>query len=113
MIRIKKLLGESFDLETGRSSTKSLVITNGTKEAVIEVSEPDAVKVLELMALERYRPEPEPKIPAQIPPQMVMVPEDEVEYYGGGDYEEEPPVDEDDYDPGESYADRRSGASSI
>jgi len=49
MIRVVQLLGDSFDLETGKELPRRLVLTNGTSKFEIAVSDLEAAGVLELM----------------------------------------------------------------
>jgi hypothetical protein len=131
MIRVKKVVGESYDLETGQQSQKALMLENAKGATVlIPVSEEDIHAVLELMAADLY-PDNGPKA---IPPSPSFVGTDTVQatqqdldngYYGpdsfggtdeGSHYDlsaTRPASEDDDYDPGEQYGDSSSGLPSI
>jgi len=63
MIRVKKVVGETFDLETGQGFNKGLVLVNDKGTSVtIEVTEADVGAVIELMADEKDNgPKPKPE----------------------------------------------------
>jgi len=135
MIRVKKVVGETFDLETGQGFSKGLVLVNDKGTSVtIEVTEEDVGAVLELMADERDNspgPYRTAKVPEGSPTDLVAAFDEAVadtahisadnlengyygpESFGGQDYENGPASDEDDYDPGETYGDASSGLPSI
>lgn len=126
MIRVKKVVGESFDLETGEGFSKGLLLSNDLGDtAVIEASEEDINAVLELMVSEKEKPKRVRK-PQGSPTELqeafsqavtdtVHVRSEDLEngYYGPETYENGPASAEDDYDPGEVYGDASSGLPSI
>lgn len=56
MIRVVRIAGESFDLETKKELPKSLVLSNGTRELSVYVDDDTAAEVLKMM-LEGTRPD--------------------------------------------------------
>jgi hypothetical protein len=101
MIRVKRVIGESIDLETGATTGKGIVLTNGVSEMAIEVDDAAIEGVLRLIAevggpvralLE------EDTDPAPDPPRTHVV-------------ESGLQLPDDDWDPGESYG--GGGATSI
>lgn len=48
-IRVTRIMGESFDLETGHQLPKSIVLTNGVKEIPVFVDDDVALAVIEMM----------------------------------------------------------------
>ena len=50
MIRVKKVIGESIDLETGASTNKGIVLTNGVSEIIVEVDDATIEAILRLIA---------------------------------------------------------------
>jgi len=56
MIRVCRILGEGFDLETGQAYDKALVITNDITEIVVPASEEIIEKILLLYAESRGAP---------------------------------------------------------
>lgn len=71
MIFIKRITGESFDLETGSQLPKNLVLSNGTSEVSIPVTDEVAMTVVQLMAgavgLPMPVPQDEPTEPEETP----------------------------------------------
>jgi hypothetical protein len=59
MITVKRITGESYDLETGEEIPKTLVLSNGSQEVSIAVDDETAVEVVKLMVgrQEPMRPE--------------------------------------------------------
>jgi hypothetical protein len=49
MIKVVRIAGESFDLETRQGTPKSLVLSNGTRELSIPVGDKVALEVLAMM----------------------------------------------------------------
>lgn len=49
MISVIRIIGESYDLVTGNESPKSLVLTNGSQEVAIAISDKDLSRVLTLL----------------------------------------------------------------
>lgn len=49
MIIVKRITGESFDLETGEQIPKTLVLSNGEREATIIIDDAAALTVVKLM----------------------------------------------------------------
>jgi len=50
MIVVKRIAGESYDLETGAAIPKSLVLSNGSQELSILIDDDTAAAVIQFMA---------------------------------------------------------------
>lgn len=121
MIRVVRLAGESFDLETGAQLPKALILSNGMREFSLHVDDETAMAVVQMMAeleaLHRKKAEPgngakpapqEPELEvaqppvaeSQLWPSTVDAPEDE-------DFSEEV------REPGEEYNDPATGVGSL
>jgi len=111
MIRVTRIAGESYDLESGRSLPKALVLSNGVRELQVFVDDEVAVQVLQLMELVEAAPvqaaKPQPKIQpkAKAPAEPVMA--------TIGDEEDNSNVELDGSEPGEEYSDSATGAASL
>jgi hypothetical protein len=129
MIRVKKVVGESFDLETGQGTPKGLVLANNNGHTVVvEVSDEDVEAILALMADERNAGPKPASLGAEVREDApgprpggtdtLKVTQDELNgYYRGNPDDFDLPgtrsSPEDDYDPGETYGDMSSGLPSI
>jgi hypothetical protein len=60
MIFVKRITGESFDLETGSQLPKAIVLSNGASEVSISVNDEDAMAVVQLMVDSAGSKEPTP-----------------------------------------------------
>ena len=49
MIVVKRITGESYDLETGEEIPKTLVLSNGIREMAVAIDDETAVEVVKLM----------------------------------------------------------------
>lgn len=123
MIKVTRIAGESFDLETKQEMPKALILSNGKREYAIYVDDETAKAVVELMmeslparavpknggsSSTNTRPTPErPVIPVAEPelaaPEMATV----------GDAPETEPDDNIGMEPGEEYNDPTTGAESL
>lgn len=143
MILIKRIVGESLDLETGEEISRGLLLTNGISEVVVPVDDeflktvillmhemrggppmPEAQPVQETPApsavVKNNVPTPQ-KVPATVAP-FVMEPRPDVmeEHLASGavadfmgDLESGDFAPEEDFDPGETYEDPDTGVDSI
>ena len=117
MIRVKKVVGESFDLETGKGSSKGLLLVNDNGDTIlVEVGDDTVQAVIGMMAAEQP-----PSRRAHTPPAATSSVEadllnDVYQGFEGTDEEshyESYPASDDDYDPGEQYGDPSSGLPSV
>jgi hypothetical protein len=103
MIRVTRIIGESYNVETGETVSKLLVVTNGVDEVAIPIGDAYVESVIRLLTAEPITPQvPKNTVPAK--PKR------------NGRKTAEPvktadPVDLDDYDPGESYPQDSEGSS--
>lgn len=106
MIRVTRVIGETYDLETGRESGKLLVLTNGQDEVSIPISDEDLMAVIGLV---QKGDEPHPEDRA--------VPEQYQEYVEQSMARQDTPPMPDDDEPGElhgdEYDDMLTGTASI
>lgn len=70
MIVVSKVLGESFDFVSGREMGKSLVLTDGQREIVVQVSDEDVRRVLELGLQTGRQVAPAPSLVDQDPGEL-------------------------------------------
>jgi len=102
MIRVKRVIGESIDLETGVATGKGIVLTNGKSEIVIEVDDAAINAIMHLMV------EVGGPVRALLDEDVDRAPDPPVTHTESEDLYI---PDEDDRDPGESYG--GGGISSI
>ncbi len=120
MIRIVRLAGESYDLETGTQLPKALILSNGVREFALHVDDDTAMAVVHMMAegqqaldeavAEAKVPgngsgepiEEPPRLREVEPPTMASVVDDEAE--------EEDSLER---EPGEEYNDPATGVGSL
>jgi hypothetical protein len=97
MIRITKILGESYDLETGQETRKGLLLTNGISEVPVEASPELIDTVINLMAEERQlmHPASQPEAPVEVAPKPAK--------QRNGRKKPSPPPQFEADDPGETY----------
>lgn len=108
MIRVTKILGESYDLETGAETKKGLILSNGISEVAVEVSDEAVDRVITLMAEERVFLQQRTAVQAPSPEE-----EPPKQRRNGRRKAAAPPptfesAAEPDADPGESYGDASS-----
>jgi len=137
MIRVVRVAGESYDLETGDAIPKALVLSNGVREFPIYVDDDTAMAVIAMMAeAQETRNASTVSKVAQVPipgtgkPQPVVVPESEPQVHQQVFEPERQPVtgprmasvvdlpEEGDYEeegaePGEEYNDPATGVASL
>lgn len=125
MIRVVRIAGESYDLETGATCSKEVILSNGHREIGLPVDD-ERVQHLLLMAAEvdmltqlrTADPEPKPapkgnggvehvKVTVALSDDIGVV--DEVEAHSQV-YEPEP---DEEYEPGEEYNDPTTGVGSL
>lgn len=128
MIRVTKVLGESFDLETKEETPKALILSNGIREFQLYIDDATAMAIIAMIQEEKERlsapleEEPVPvkkakrKLPPEFPPEFskpkledapVEVRVATVEEMPEEAYESE------DREPGEEYNDFLTGAGSL
>jgi len=139
MLRVTKILEGGIDLTTQEQLPRSIVISNGRREVVIQVQEDTIGEIVEMLQDDLSRSEtkesdasrgvaPPPKRPdpfmeqmvANIPVDRFKMPEPEVQVEQEQevqDYDEPPPPaqqqQDDGFEPGEAYDDVGTGVSSL
>lgn len=133
MIRVIRIAGESYDLETGEELPKALILSNGLREFALHVDDETAHAVVQMMAesqearsqktvekakkvsvpgngsnpVELVRPAHRDGLEGLVedvqPPAMATV----------VDTPEEEPMDDEGYEPGEEYSDPATGVGSL
>jgi len=111
MLEVTKIVGESMDLRTGEAVSKSLVVSNGSDEVMVPVSEVTMARVVRLWAGPdnlsgdpgKPRPEP-PASPRSDPVRPVSTFQDELDAEEFGEESE---------GPGDEYNDPVCGSGSI
>lgn len=83
MIVVKRIVGESYDLETGKAVPKGLVLSNGSQEVTIRASDGEIEAVLRLMANQLADPDQEPDSPDHAPMSLVPPQDDSVSLNDG------------------------------
>ena len=127
MIKVVRIAGESFDLESRKEMPKSLILSNGKREFSLYVDDVTAAVVLEMMRDSDVQPAPaSPQVPSPERPVMAKPvkkpaapvrtfekpvaapPMAEVEVGGSA-------ADDDNsgFEPGEEYNDPATGAASL
>jgi hypothetical protein len=126
MLKVVKIRGESFDLETGaKEPSKALVVSNGFREVDVPVNEKDVMSILQLAAELSEVKTPNMQsvsakevVPEMIPrtfePEVVSPPASTPVVYAVPDNDyQAPPVSSEDRELGEEYDDELTGTSSI
>jgi hypothetical protein len=140
MIRVVRIAGESFDLETKKEMPKALILSNGAREFALYVDDESAREVLQMMlettpeAQLRKAEEPRaaapspsrPIIPAKGPAPASSPAPAEVHKYPAKTAPKPPPMasvedevedevedDNSGFEPGEEYNDPATGAESL
>jgi hypothetical protein len=134
MIRVVRLAGESYDLETGDQLPKALILSNGVREFSLHVDDETARAVVEMMAegqgvrnqsvVEKARtvkvpgngaPPAEPQVPRQTfsPEAGVETPVPQPAMASVVDTPEDDDFEVEGHEPGEEYNDPATGVSSL
>jgi len=132
MIRVVRIAGESYDLESGEELPKALVLSNGVREFSLHVDDMTAQAVVEMMAESQALRNQNTisktstvKVPSNggTPAQTVSsppTPEPALQKLGSiivddlpEDVPADEPEDEEVYEPGEEYSDPTTGVSSL
>jgi hypothetical protein len=121
MIRVVRIAGESYDLETGATRSKELVLSNGYREVSLPVEDEAIQAVLLMMAeirgetqLREEAPEP-PSAPegnGGRAPHVIVELVDDILVKDEAHAAYEPEM-EDEYEPGEEYNDPATGVESL
>jgi len=129
MITITKIQGESYDVNTGQEMGRALVITNGISTATIEVPDAAVETVVQLIVELQQRhqqpaqdfgirkeAEPSRAVPSKANGSRVRSPMREALPSQARDYFESAlsgDVNEENFEPGETYDDPDTGVSSL
>jgi len=125
MIRVVRLTGESYDLESGLELPKALVLSNGIREFSLHVDDSTAMAVVQMMAEDHNRPVEATPVgtPVETPVETLAEkapgngsPPRLQEVWEGSPYDDTP-VDEapreEELEPGEEYNDPATGVGSL
>jgi hypothetical protein len=117
MIKISRIAGESYELETGKRFPKAIVLTNGIREVAIHVPDEIVTQLLQMEAESSGNPQNvAPRGPSQIEDDDVD--RRELSVPVSHTLEDQMSSDEEDFEPaerevGEEYNDPDTGAASI
>jgi hypothetical protein len=111
MIKVSRIVGESYDLETGTQIQKAIVLSNGSKEIAIHVPDEVITQILLMQSMSSEQP-----VVQQVTNEEVAIPEQPImvqqEFVDRLDSTFDP-QEADDLEPGEDYDDPDTGALSI
>lgn len=140
MIRVVRIAGESYDLETGSEFPKALILSNGIREFALHVDDETIKAVVEMMAEGQMARNQKtvakakqvkvpgngstgPAVPQETPAQEqadVVVYEDQAAQRfvdelreATGEIPADEPEDDTGYEPGEEYNDPATGVESL